>query len=241
MATSDNERRTPFDFSGFSSTLNARISAEARINQAKAFGINCAGIGACLALWGLGAALSFYGYSKNLSPSRSAEIAATAISDAFAKAQVKAIVAGTMSLAPGSELQLAEGQSVSLDERSTVKLDPDSTVKVIGDFKVDIPQPSKQQLQLETTSTSKELPFTRYTVFRSTPFNAGSVTTGWNFELSDPTTPTFQRCYYEETFANNLSVTQTIAINGMHTPPSSLNKLTFDFNGAVSNCVWFSG
>jgi len=72
-----------------------------------------------------------------------------------------------MSLAPNSEVRLASGQTVRVEEGTTVKLDPSSSVRVVGDLKIDMPQPSKQQLQLETTSASDELPFTNYTIFRS--------------------------------------------------------------------------
>jgi len=53
------------------------------------------------------------------------------------------------------------------------------SVRVVGDLKIDMPQPSKQQLQLETTSASDELPFTNYTIFRSVNYDTGAVVTGW--------------------------------------------------------------
>jgi hypothetical protein len=69
----------------------------------------------------------------------------------------------------------------------------------------------------------------------------GSEATGWNFELSDPSRPTIQRCYYEEAVAGGVSASQTLAFDGAPRPPSALTKLSFDFDGALANCSWFSG
>jgi hypothetical protein len=170
-----------------------------------------------------------------------AEIAARAIASAFERAEFKTSVSGTMSLPESAELSLAGNQSVKIEDGSMVKLDPASTIRVVGDLKLDVPQPSRQQLQLDTTSGSKELPFTRYTIFKYTKFGVGEVVTGWNFELSDPSRPTIQRCYYEEAVAGGVSASQTLAFDGAPRPPSALAKLSFDFEGALANCSWFSG
>jgi len=147
-----------------------------------------------------------------------------------------------MSLSPDSEITLAKDQTVRLKEGAIAKLDSASSVRIVGDLKVDVPQPSKQQLQLDATTASKESPtFTRYTVFNTASFGSGTVVTGWNFDLSDPTRPTVQRCYYEQVLDKGVAATQTIAIDGSPRRPSALNKLTFDFDGAVANCIWFSG
>ena len=49
-------------------------------------------------------------------------------------------------------------------DAATVKLDPNSSVRVVGDLKVDMPQPSKRQLQEEARPEvmSCPLPATRY-------------------------------------------------------------------------------
>jgi hypothetical protein len=235
-----NDTSRGFDFTGFSSTLNARIGAEARIVRAKAFGLNAAGLGLCAALWGVGIGFAFFGYSKTTSSDAAANSIASALTDGISRAQVRTIVGGTMTLTPTAELRVADGQTVGFAPGTTVSLDPDSTIKVVGDFKVDVPQPSKEQLQVDATSVSNELPSTRYTVFRFVRFGSGSVVTAWNFELTDTATPNFQRCYYEETLSSGLSVIQNIAFNGLPKPPNALNKMSFDFDGAVANCVWFA-
>jgi hypothetical protein len=146
-----------------------------------------------------------------------------------------------MSLAPNSELKLALGQTVKLDQSAVVKLDPNSSVRVVGDLKVDMPQPSKRQLQLDTTSRSDELPLTNYTIFRSVGHGSGKVVTGWNYDPSDPLRPKVQYCYYEQSIDRGLEVRYSIAVNNSPLRPSSLAKLSFDFDGALANCIWFSG
>jgi hypothetical protein len=224
----------------FAATLNSRVEAEARIRKALAFGWLCGGCAIAACLISAGFAVALLGYSHMISINPSAEIAAKALGDAFQKAQIKTSVTGTMALA-NAEVSLAKDQSVKLAEGSLVKLDPASSVRVTGDFKTDVPQPSKRQLQLDATTYSKDLPFTRYTVFKSAPFGTGVVVTGWNFELSDTNKPQSQRCYYEQILDKGIAATQTIAIDGAARRPSALTKLSFDFDGAVGNCIWFSG
>jgi hypothetical protein len=224
----------------FAATLNSRLAAESRIRKALAFGWLCGGCAIAVCLISAGFAGASLGYSYMISINASAEIAARALSDAFQKSQIRTLVTGTMALA-NAEVSLAKDQSVKLADGSSVKLDPSSSVRVTGDFKTDVPQPSKRQLQLDATTNGKDLPFTRYTVFKSAPFGAGVVVTGWNFELSDTSKPLLQRCYYEQILDKGIAATQTIAIDGAARRPSALTKLSFDFDGALGNCIWFSG
>ena len=230
-----------FNVSSFAAVINARLAAEARLAKGAALGWTCLGYAVALCLAGLGIAIALYGYSFVNSAVPSAELAAKALANAFRTAEFNTKVSGIMTLAPGTELSLMKGQTVKLNDGATVKLDPDATVRVIGDLKIDVPQPSKKQLQLDATSASKELPFTRYTIFKSANFGDGSVVTGWNFELSDPTRPVSQRCYYEQTLGKGVAATQTLAVDGSPRRPSALTKLSFDFDGAIKSCIWFSG
>jgi hypothetical protein len=225
----------------FAAVINSRLASESRIAGAISFAWLCGGWAIACCLVGAGFALAFWGYSFMVSVAPAAELTAKALGDAFKRAELKTIVSGSMSLSPDSELTLAKGQTVRLQEGALVKLDPSSSVRIVGDLKVDVPQPSKQQLQLDATTESKELPFTRYTVFNTATFGSGTVVTGWGFELSDTTRPTYQRCYYEQFLDKGIAATQTVAINGSPRRPSALNKLTFDFDGAFANCIWFSG
>jgi len=59
--------------------------------------------------------------------------------------------------------------------------------------------------------------------------------------LTDPLRPKSQYCYYEQHVNRDLSVRYSIAINNSPLPPSPLVKSKFNFDGAVANCIWFSG
>jgi hypothetical protein len=225
----------------FAAIINSRLAAESRIANAVSFAWLCGGWAIACILIGAGAALALWGYGTMVSVVPAAELTAKALGDAFKRAEIKTIVSGVMSLSPESELTIAKGQSIHLLDGASVKLDPSSSVRIIGDLKVDVPQPSKQQLQLEATTESKELPFTRYTVFNTATFGSGTVVTGWSFDLSDTTRPTYQRCYYEQVLDKGVAATQTVAIDASPRRPSALTKLSFDFDGALANCIWFSG
>jgi hypothetical protein len=224
----------------FAATLNSRIAAEARIKKAMAFGWLCGGCAIAACLIAIGFAAAELGYSYLISINPSAEFAAKALGDALQRARIKTSVTGTMALA-NAEVSLARDQSIRLGEGSMVKLDAASSIRVTGDFKTEVPQPSKRQLQLDATTNGKDLPFTRYTVFKSAPSGSGVVVTGWDFELSDTSRPLLQRCYYEQILDKGIAATQTIAIDGAARKPSPLTKLSFDFDGALGNCIWFSG
>lgn len=229
------------DVEGFVAVINSRLAAEARIAKAIGFVWFCAGWAIALCLFGLGGMAAFYGYGSTISVSPAAGQIAEAIGQAFSRAIIHTAVEGEVSLSPDAALTLSPGQTVKLAEPATVALDPNSSVRVVGDFKIDVPQPSKQQLQLDTTSNSKEAPFTRYTVFKGQAFGSGYVVTSWNFDLTDTSKPNYQRCYYEQNLDKGIAATQTIAVDGSPRPLSTLAKLPFDFEGAVANCIWFSG
>jgi hypothetical protein len=145
-----------------------------------------------------------------------------------------------MTLAPKSELRIADGQMVRLDEGTTVKLDPNSSVRVVGDLRIDMPQPTKEQLQLGAKDKNNELPFTSYTIFKSVIFSSGKVVTGWKFDLSE-SKPHFQYCYYSQSIDSGVSSSQTIGVNGTPLRPPPSAKLSFGFDAATTYCAWFSG
>jgi len=229
------------DYTGLVAVVNSRLAAKARLARAISFGWLCGGIAIASCLTGLGLAAAFYGYSYVISIKPAADLTAKALAEALARAEMKTTVSGNMSFTPDSELKLAPNQVVKLEEGTTVKLDPNSSVRVIGDVKVDIPRPSEQQLQLGATSGSEELPFTNYTIFRGVGYGLGEVVTGWNYDLSDTARPRTQFCYYRQTLDKGISAKYIIAVDGYPRKPSPLAKLSFKFDEAVQNCVWFSG
>jgi hypothetical protein len=231
----------PVDVGTFAATINARLRADSRICGAVAFAWSAGGmaIGSCLI--GLGVAFACYGYSYMISVRPAAEQTAKALVDALEHSNFKTTVSGLMSIDPDTQLRLAPGQAIRLEEGSIVKLDPSSSVRVVGDLKVDMPQPSQEQLQLQIPGKNNELPFTSYTIFRSVPYASGEVVTGWSFDLSDVLRPKTQYCYYAQSVDKGLSAKYTIAFNGAPQRPSPLAKLSFEFDGALTNCIWFSG
>jgi hypothetical protein len=228
------------NFGGLAVALNSRLNAESRITNSAGFFWLCAGAAISIVLIGLGVAAALYGYSSLLSAKPAADEIATALTQAFQHADLKATVSGKMSLVP-TELKLAKGQTVRLEDGATVGVDPNSSVRVIGDFKVDMPQPSKEQLQLNATTKSDELPFTSYTIFKDAAYGSGTVETGWDFDLSDTTKPTVQFCRYSRDVTKGLSTSYMLAVDDSPRPPGPLQKLPFNFSEALSNCIWFSG
>jgi hypothetical protein len=226
---------------GLAAVINARLVAQGRIARAVAFSWLCGGAAIAACMIGLGFAFAFLGYSHMLSVKPAAEQAAQALAKALNGAELKAVVSGSIPLSPNSEVSLAAGQTVSLKDGATVRLDPNSSIRVVGDLKFDLPQPSKQQLQEDATSRQNELPFTSYTIFKSTNVGAGKVETGWDFDLSDPTRPKLQYCYYRQGISVGKAIRYQIAADGIPRPPASLAKLPFNFDVALSNCIWFSG
>src|SRR5262249_5280758 len=130
--------RSDGDYAGLVAVVNSRLAAKAQLARAKSFGWVCGGVAVASCLAGLGLAAAFYGYSCLISIKPAADLTANALTEAFARAEMKTIVSGTMSFTPDSELKLAPNQVVKLEEGTTVKLDPNSSVRVIGDIKVDI-------------------------------------------------------------------------------------------------------
>jgi hypothetical protein len=221
--------------------LHSRLAAESRVARAQGFAWLCAGAAISLCLAGFGCALAFLGYSHTLAVRPAAEMTAQALAYAMGRTKFKTIVSGRMSLSPNSELTLAAGQTVRLNEGAIVKLDPSSSVRIVGNLKVDVPQPSKQQLQLNATTKTDELPFTNYTIFRDVDYERGHVVTGWNYDLGDTTRPRMQYCYYQQIVEKGLSAKYIVAVNGSPRIPSALTKVSFNFEGALANCIWFSG
>jgi hypothetical protein len=227
------------DVAGLAAVINSRLAAEAQVAKAIAFGWLCGGTAIALCFTALGFAAAFYGYSFMLSVRPAAEQSAKALVDAFERAELKTTVSGVMSLDPNAELRLANNQTVKLHEGTTVKLDPNSSVRVMGDIKM--PQPSKQQLQMETTSANEELPFTSYTIFKSVSYGSGFVESGWSYDLSDTIRPRFQYCYYREPLDKGVAGRIVLAVNGSPRRPSNSTKLQFNFDEALRNCIWVSG
>jgi hypothetical protein len=227
---------------GFAASLNSRLGAQARASKAIGFAWLCGGAATAACLTASGVSLAFLGYSHMISVKPASDEIAKALVTALQQTELKTNVSGSVSLSPDSRLRLADGQNVKLDQSSSIiKLDPNASVRVIGDLKVDVPQPSKEQLQQETTSKSDDVPITDYTIFRSAAYGSGQVISGWSYDLSDTVRPKFQYCYYTEDIERGLATRLPLAVNGSVLPPSNVSKSSFDLSAAAANCFWFSG
>jgi hypothetical protein len=234
------EPHSNVNIGGFGAVINSRLAANARVARGIAFGWLCGGAAIALCLSSLGVAVALYGYSELVSAQPAADQAASALVGAFNRAELKVNVTGNMSLSSDSEIKLKEGQTVKIEEGATVGLDPTSSIRVVGDLKIDIPRPSQQQLQLETTSKSNDVPFTSYTIFKSVSFQTGNVETGWDFELANSTQPRLQYCKFVQPLGKGTATSFILAVNGA--PRSSTStKFPFNFDQALANCIWFSG
>jgi hypothetical protein len=227
---------------GFAASLNSRLGAKARISQAIGFAWLCGGAAVATCLTAAGVALAFVGYSYMVSVKPASDEIAKALVAALQQTKLKTNISGTVSLSPDSRLRLADGENVKIDQHSsTVKIDPNASVRVIGDLKVDVPQPSQEQLQPDATSKSDDIPITDYTIFRSAAYGSGQVVSGWSFDLSDTIRPKFQYCYYAQDVERGISTKLPLAVNGLVLPRPNAAKPSFDLSAASSNCVWFSG
>ncbi len=223
------------EISNFAAGINLRLANEIRVFRAKQFSWVCSGVAIATVLTGLGVALTFLGYSHTISVKPAAELTTQALVNALQQANLKTIVSGSMSLSSDSELKLVPNQSIALSGNTAVRLDPNTSVQVIGNVKVDVPQPSKEQLQLE----ANEATFTNYTIFKDVIYGKGKVETGWDYDLY-ATHPKSQYCKYRESIGKGLSAGYILAFNGIPKRPTTLKKLSFDFDGALANCIWFS-
>jgi hypothetical protein len=81
---------------------------------------------------------------------------------------------------------------------------------------------------------------TKFTVFKSVPFERGQIKTGWNFLTSAQKYPTDQYCYYTESLeaASGLDVRIDIGTDEKMDAPKTLPK-GFDVAAAFNRCVWF--
>jgi hypothetical protein len=165
-------------------------------------------------------------------------LVARALVNALEHTKLTTSVTGNVSLAKGSELKLASNQNVSLNADAVVKLAENSSVRIANNFHM--AQPSTQQLQLDAKSKSSELPFTNYTIFKGVEFGQGRVGTGWNYDLTDTIRPKSQFCYYKQEH-EGVAEKYIIAVNNTAERPSALATVSFDFDGALKNCIWFFG
>jgi hypothetical protein len=207
----------------------SRISGQAGFWRAIATGLLCFGFGSAV---GIG----FFGYSFVTRNSENMDFLSDAIAKAMSKVQLQSVATGTVQIQP-REIRLASGQTVSFDPESRLHLDPNAKVNADGEIKIQAPTISIPQ-NPSPRSVSRPA-ITNFTIFKTVPFEKGSVLTGWNFLTSAQKLPSRQYCYYtEQGESSDVSVRLDIAVDGSLGDSKTFPK-SFDVSSAFSKCVWF--
>jgi hypothetical protein len=199
--------------------------------RAIGFGIVAFGVGSAI---GIG----LYGYSFVTRNSDNLAMLSSALSKALSDVQVRGSAVGNVDIQP-HEIRLAKGQIISFDDNARLRLDPSAKIAVEGEVKVQTPTVSLPQTVTPRAKSSTTPTITNFTVFKSVPFEKGSILTGWIFLTSAQKSPTTQYCYYTES-AENPDVALRIDVGKDQQMEDRKNiPDSFNFAAAFSKCVWF--
>ncbi|WP_441232763.1 hypothetical protein [Bradyrhizobium sp. 1200_D9_N1_1] len=218
-------------------SLDERISAELKYIDGQSFfrksiGVGLAGLGA-----GLAVAAAFVGYSYVADSRTTADKIAAAISKSLSQVELRGQAVGNVDIHP-SEIRLAPDQKVALSQESRLKLDPSAKVTAEGSMRIQLPTISAMPAQPTPKAAPKAQPITNYTIFKSVPFQSGTVSTGWRFLTSTQKEPTNQYCYFTERGdSSDVSLKIDIGDDGLMTKDKVPPK--FDLAAAFARCVWF--
>jgi hypothetical protein len=213
-----------------------KLTADARLEQAKTTLYRFGGMGVLAAMLGAGIGFACFGYSYVTDGRAQAQRMADAMVQALEKAQLTAT--GDVKLADGSTVGLAPGGQVTLASNSTVRMDPSSTVKVPGSLNPD-PHSTTAPPPVQAASPQNKV-ITQYTIFKTVSFDNGQVVTGWNFDNSTQINPASQYCYYSERSDELVQVRTELGRNGAMIE-NFKPRPGLDLTAAFNNCVWFSG
>jgi hypothetical protein len=216
-----------------------RVAADQSVVLGRVYFWRLVGLG--VAVFGLGTAigLGFYGYSFVRRNTDNMPNLLAAFSNALADAQLHATAEGTVQIEP-REIALAQDQTISLERNSVVILDPAAKVQVDGEVKIQAPPTIS--IPRATTQPSATAPtITNFTVFKSVPFEKGTVMTGWKFLTSSQKSPTEEYCYYSvDTAGPGVGVVLNLGDNQKPDIPETV-PANFDIAAAFDKCVWFRG
>ena len=217
--------------------LSNRMSAELSVVSGRSGFWKAVGIG--VLGFGIGTAIGIgcYGYSFVSRTSGQMEIFSSALQKALSTVELHGAADGKIEVT-SPELTLAKGATVSFDSSSRLSLDPAAKVVADGEIRVQTPAISTPR-----TPTPKNAAQTKtianFTVFKSVPFEQGSVLTGWIFLTSAQESPTQQYCYYNEKGDNSdLAIRIDLATDGVPEVTKTAPK-AFDALAALAKCVWF--
>jgi hypothetical protein len=212
-----------------------KLTADARLEQAKTTLYRFGGMGVLAAMLGAGIGLACFGYSYVTDGRAQAQKMADAMVQALEKAQLT--TTGDIKLADGSTVGLAPGGQVMLAPNSTVRVDPSSSVKLAGFIAPDTHSTTALP-PVQAAPTPQNKVITQYTTFNTVSFDKGQVVTGWNFDNSNQINPAYQYCYYSERSDELVQVRTELGRNGARI--ENLNpRPGVDLIAAFNNCVWF--
>jgi hypothetical protein len=213
-----------------------KLTADARLGQAKTILYRFGGMGVLAAMLGAGIGFACFGYSYVADGRAQAQKMADAMVQALEKAQLT--TTGNVKLADGSTVGLAPGGQVMLAPNSTVRVDPSSTVKVPGIANPDTHSITAQP-PIQAAASPQNKVITQYTTFKTVTFDRGQVVTGWNFDNSNQINPAHQYCYYGEMSDELVQVRTELGRNGAMIE-NFKPRPGVDLIAAFHNCVWFS-
>jgi hypothetical protein len=198
----------------------------------RAIGIGTIGLGI-----GSAAGLALYGYSFVVGSANNQDVMIAALSKALADVQLHATADGTVKFEP-HEIALGGEKTISLDPASRLRLDPSAKILADGDIKIQMPTITVPQVSVSRPKGTTPV-ITNFTIFKSVPFESGSVQTGWQFLTSAQRSPTTQYCYYQENGDNpDVAVRVEVGLDEKLLQSKVLSK-SFDISAAFEKCVWF--
>ena len=217
--------------------LSNRMSAELSVVSGRVAFWRAVGIG--LLGFGVGTAIGigFYGYSFVTRTSGQLESFSSALQKVLTTVELRGTAEGKIEVT-SPELILAKGATVSFDGSSRLSLDPAAKVLADGEIRVQSPAISAPRTPTPRNAAQTKT-IANFTVFKSVPFDEGSVLTGWVFLTSAQESPTQQYCYYSTKGENSdLSIRIELATDSV----AEANKVVpkaFDTATALAKCVWF--
>lgn len=199
-------------------------------------------VGVGLLLFGTGVAVGagFYGYSLIARNSENLTTLSSTLAKALSEVQLHGTTQGTVQLEP-KELPLSKGETVALSSDSRIALDPNAKVRADGELRIQVPPAISPFTNPAPRSNPKTLAPTivNFTIFKTVPFDKGSVMTGWRFLTSAQRSPTDQYCYYtEHSETPDANVVLDLGENSKMDTPRNV-PTGFDIASAFNKCVWF--
>lgn len=228
--------------------LNRRVASALRYSAA-AETFHVAGqsgfwrlVGVGLVLFGIGVAVgaSFYGYSFIARNSENLSTLSSTLAKALSEVQLRGTTQGTVQLEP-KELPLSKGETIALSSESRLALDSNAKVRADGELRIQVP-PAISPFTNPVPRSNPKTPaptIVNFTIFKTVPFDKGSVMTGWRFLTSAQRSPTDQYCYYtEHSETPDANVVLDLGQNSKMDTPRNV-PTGFDIASAFNKCVWF--